>query len=110
MVLADVSLFDLIWTMFFLFMLAAFAWVFILALSRLIRDHGLSGWAKAGWLVALIVLPLFGSILYLLVRGGWVTEDLAADGAARAQMTRTEVERRDGSVADPTGDRASGPT
>jgi hypothetical protein len=110
MVLADVSLGQLIWTMLFLFMLAAFVWVFILALRHLFRDRELSGWARAGWLVGLIVFPLFGSLVYMLVRGGWVTEGSAADSAARAQLTRTEVERRHGtSVADSTETRPAGP-
>ena len=108
MVLADVRLGQVIWTAFFLFMLAAFVWVFILALRHLFRDRELSGWAKAGWLVGLIIFPLIGSLVYLLVRGGWVTEDSAADSAARAQLSRTEFERHGSSVADSTGDRSDG--
>ena len=108
MVLADVGLGQVIWTTLFLFMLAAFVWVFILAVRHLFRDRELSGWAKAGWLVGLILFPLFGSLVYLLVRGGWVTEGSAADSVARAQLTRSEVERHGGSVADSTGDRSSG--
>jgi hypothetical protein len=109
MVLADVGLGQVIWTTLFIFMLAAFVWLFILALRHLFRDRELSGWAKAGWLVGLILFPLLGSLVYLIVRGGWVTEGSAADSAARAQLTRTEVERRHGSsVADSTGDPAGG--
>jgi Phospholipase_D-nuclease N-terminal len=109
MALADIGLGQVIWTTLFVFMLAAFVSVFILALRRLFRDRELSGWAKAVWLVGLIVFPLIGSLVYLLVRGGWVTEDSAADSAARAQLTRTEAGRRHGgSAADPTGDRAGG--
>jgi hypothetical protein len=109
MVLADVGLGQVIWTTLFLFMLAAFVWVFILALRHLFRDDELSGRAKAGWLVGLILFPLFGSLGYLVVRGGWVVkEDSAADSAARAQLTRTEFDRHGSSVADSTGDRAGG--
>jgi uncharacterized membrane protein YhaH (DUF805 family) len=111
MVLADVSLAQLTWTMLFLFMLAAFVWVFILAVGRLFRDRELSGWAKAAWLVGLIIFPLFGSLAYLLVRGAWVTEESAAEAAARAQFTQSEVERRpDRSVADSTDTGPGGPT
>jgi hypothetical protein len=109
MVLADVGLGQVIWTTLFIFMLAAYVWLFVLALRHLFHDRELSGWAKAGWLVGLIVFPLFGSLVYLLVRGGWVTEGSAADSAAGARLTRTEVERRHGSsVADSTGDPAGG--
>jgi hypothetical protein len=111
MVLSDVSLGQVIWTIFFLVMLAAFVWLLILALRHLFRDRELSGWAKAGWLVGLIIFPLFGSLVYLLVRGGWVTEGSAADSASRARLTRTEVERRQGrSVDDSTETGPGGPT
>jgi hypothetical protein len=55
MALADIGLGQVIWTTLFVFMLAAFVWVFILALRHLFRDRELSGWAKAVWLVGLIV-------------------------------------------------------
>lgn len=88
MVPADISVGQLIWAMLFLFMLAAFVWVFILALRHLFfHDRELAGWAKAAWLVGLIIFPLFGSLVYLLVRGGWVTEGSAADAAARAERS-----------------------
>jgi hypothetical protein len=106
--LADVGLGELIWTTLLIFVLVMFLWVFILAVRHLFRDRELSGWAKAGWLLGLILFPLLGSLVYLVVRGGWVTEESAADSAARAQLTRTEFDRRSGSVADSTGDRSDG--
>src|SRR4029450_14071830 len=96
MALADIGLGQVIWTTLFVFMLAAFVWGFILALRRLFRDRELSGWAKAVWLVGLIVFPLIGSLVYLLVRGGGVTEDSAADSAARGQLTRAAAGRGPG--------------
>jgi Phospholipase_D-nuclease N-terminal len=108
--LADIGLGQVIWTAFFLFMLAAFVWLFIVALRHLFRDRELSGWAKAGWLLGLIIFPLFGSLVYLLVRGGWVTEGSAADAAKRARRTRTEFERGDGGGANSTATGPDGPT
>jgi ABC-type Fe3+ transport system permease subunit len=35
----------------------------------LFRDHELSGWAKAGWLIFIVVLPYLGLFIYLIVRG-----------------------------------------
>jgi Phospholipase_D-nuclease N-terminal len=104
MVLADVGLWQLIWTTLFIFMLVMFLWVFIVVVRDLFRDRELSGWARAGWLVALIFFPLLGSLVYLIARGGWTAED----SAARAQLTRTEFDSYGRSVADSTGDRAGG--
>src|SRR5215475_11250321 len=33
------------------------------------RSPDLSGWAKAGWLLFVIVLPLVGVLIYLIARG-----------------------------------------
>jgi Phospholipase_D-nuclease N-terminal len=112
MVLADVGLGQLIWTTFFLFMLAAIVWVFIVVVRDLFRNRELSGWAKAGWLVALILVPLLGSLAYIIMRGLWLgpVVGTADDAAARAQLTRTESERHDHAVADSTGTGSEGPT
>jgi hypothetical protein len=98
MVVADVGVGQLIWTTLFLFMLAAIVWVFIVVVRDLFRNRELSGWAKAGWLVALILFPLLGSLAYIIVRGLWL--GTGEDAAARAQLTRTEFERRERGVAD----------
>jgi hypothetical protein len=104
MVIADVGVGQLIWTTLFLFMLAAIVWVFIVVVRDLFRARDLSGWAKAGWLVALILFPLLGSLVYIIVRGLWL--GTGEDAAARAQITRTEFERRERGVAE---SRGSGP-
>jgi Phospholipase_D-nuclease N-terminal len=98
MVVADVGVGQLIWTTLFLFMLAAIVWVFIVVVRDLFRNRELSGWAKAGWLVALILFPLLGSLAYIIVRGLWL--GTGEDAAARAQLTRSEFERRERGVAD----------
>jgi len=87
MILADVGFAELFWTVLWLFFLFMFIWVFVLLLSDLFRDHSLSGWAKAGWVVLLIVFPLVGSLIYLIVRGkGMAERSAAAQQAAQAQF------------------------
>jgi hypothetical protein len=92
-VVADVGLGDLIWTSLIVFVMAMFAWLFILAVRALFHDHGLPGWAKAACLVGLVIFPLFGPLLFLAVRGAWVTEDSARQASVRVRQTRTEFER-----------------
>jgi predicted membrane channel-forming protein YqfA (hemolysin III family) len=33
------------------------------------RSHDLSGWAKAGWIVLIVLLPLVGVLIYAIARG-----------------------------------------
>ncbi len=88
MVLADVDLGDLIWTTIVIFFLIMFIWVFIMILSDLFRDHKLSGWAKAAWVVGLIIFPLVGSLVYLIARG----QGMAERSAAQQQQARAELD------------------
>ncbi|MCQ8833527.1 SHOCT domain-containing protein [Streptomyces malaysiensis] len=46
-------------------------WLFLLfrVLADLFRDDSLSGWAKAGWTVFVLVLPFLGVFVYLVARG-----------------------------------------
>jgi len=57
-----------IWMMlvFFFFVAVFFAviWAFIDNFRR--PDH--SGWAKAGWALVILILPLLGTLIYLIAR------------------------------------------
>ena len=87
MFLADVGFAELFWTVLWLFFLFMFIWVFVALVSDIFRDHELSGWGKAGWLVLLVVFPLVGSLIYLIVRGGSMAERSAKQAqAAQAQF------------------------
>ena len=87
MILADVGLAELFWTVLWLFFLFMFIWVFVALVSDMFRDHTLSGWAKAGWIVLLILFPLIGCLIYLIVRGKGMTErSIAAQQQAQAQF------------------------
>src|ERR1700722_7284969 len=59
----------------FLSILFFFGWVLWLMLmfwiiTDIFRSDDLSGWAKAAWLVGVIILPLVGILIYLLAPGG----------------------------------------
>ena len=87
MMLADVGFAELFWTMLWLFFLFMFIWVFVALVTDIFRDHELSGWGKAAWIVLLIVFPLVGSLIYLIVRGKSMTErSVRAQREAQAQF------------------------
>ncbi|SNQ48958.1 conserved hypothetical protein [Frankia canadensis] len=63
----------------FLYMLWFFAfvlwmWLLFAVITDVFRSHDLSGWGKAAWTAAIIVLPCIGLITYLIVRGGSMHE------------------------------------
>ncbi|CAO5152445.1 Integral membrane protein [Frankia sp. AiPs1] len=63
----------------FLYMLWFFAfvlwiWLLVAVITDVFRSRDLSGWGKAGWTAAIIVLPCLGVLGYLIVRGGSMHE------------------------------------
>jgi hypothetical protein len=44
-------------------------WTLVAVVADIFRSHDLSGWAKAGWFALIVILPLFGVLIYLIVRG-----------------------------------------
>ena len=78
---------ELLWWTIELFFLFMFIWIFIVLLTDIFRDHELSGWGKAGWILLLIIFPLIGSLIYIIVRGPSMAERSAKQAAAaQAQM------------------------
>jgi uncharacterized membrane protein YhaH (DUF805 family) len=65
---ADYPFLDLFWTM--LIFVAWICWLVILffVLADNFRRHDHSGWAKAGWTVFVIFLPLIGVLVYIGTR------------------------------------------
>ena len=60
-----ISLFMLVAWWFFLFaVFFGVIWAFIDNFRR--HDH--SGWAKAGWAFFILIVPLFGMLIYLIAR------------------------------------------
>jgi len=63
------SFWHFLWEMFVIFVFLMFILVFVQVVFDLFRSHDLSGGAKAGWLILLIILPVIGVLIYVIVRG-----------------------------------------
>jgi hypothetical protein len=71
----------LLWS-FWIFVWVAALMVWFRCLFDLFSDRSLSGWAKAGWCLLLIVVPWLGAFIYLIARGRSMThrqKEAAAD-------------------------------
>ena len=60
-------------------------WIMLLfwIVMDIFRSRDLSGWAKAAWLIFVIVLPLLGVLVYLVVRGSTMHERYAREVQAQ---------------------------
>jgi ABC-type transport system involved in cytochrome bd biosynthesis fused ATPase/permease subunit len=74
LLIADYSLGDALLTVLEIFLLVAWFWILITVIGDLFRDHQISGWGKALWVLFLIVAPFLGTLVYLIVRGEGMRE------------------------------------
>jgi Tfp pilus assembly protein PilO len=70
---------------FFWFMLI---WIFIGVFADLFRRNDLSGWAKAGWLLLIFIIPFIGVLIYLIARPKMTEQDKEMIAAAQERERR----------------------
>lgn len=72
-------------------------WLLVIIFGDLFRRHDISGWAKALWVLAVVLTSYFGVFAYLITQG----RGMAERNAQQVQQTREELRRVVGfSVAD----------
>lgn len=87
MILADISLGDVLWTTLVVFFMVMYFMILFSILGDLFRDHETSGWAKAVWVIFLVFFPFLTALVYLIVRGGGMAErSLKAQARAQQQF------------------------
>ena len=79
---------DVMWTMFVFFAWILFFWMLFGVFGDLFGRHDISGWAKAGWTVFVIVLPFLGIFVYLISQGKSMGE--RAQERAKAQQAQVD--------------------
>src|SRR4051795_3939468 len=69
MLIADVTFGQVLLTVLEVFLFAAWLMLLFVIIGDLFRDHEMSGWGKAAWVLFLIILPFLGTLIYLIARG-----------------------------------------
>ena len=76
---------DFIWFFLVSFLFIAYLMILFSIIGDLFRDHKQSGWVKAIWIIALVVVPFITAFVYLIVRGqGMAKRQAAAVADAQA--------------------------
>ncbi len=73
--LAEFDLGDLLWSMLAFFFWFMLIWMFIAVFADIFRRNDLSGGAKAGWIILIVVLPLLGILIYVIARPKMTEQD-----------------------------------
>ncbi len=85
---ADYPFFDIFWTMIIFFVWVLWIWTVIAVIADVFSRHDLSGWAKAAWIVFVVVLPWLGVLIYLIVNGS----KMADRRVHQSQASRAEFD------------------
>ena len=81
---------------FFLFFI--WIWLLIVVFSDIFRSHDMGGWAKAFWVIGIIILPYLGVFIYLIARGHKMAEHAQQAAAAQDAAAKAYIQQAAGTT------------
>jgi cbb3-type cytochrome oxidase subunit 3 len=81
---------------FFLFFI--WIWLLIVVFSDIFRSHDMGGFAKAIWVIAIIILPYLGVLIYLIARGHKMAEHAQQAAAAQDAAAKQYIQQAAGTT------------
>ena len=97
---ADYPFLDLLWTMIYIFAFVIWFWLLITVFADVFRRHDTSGFAKAMWIIFVILLPFLGVLIYLIVEH----QGMADRNVKQAQVQQQQFDQYVKSVAGGSAD------
>jgi Short C-terminal domain/Phospholipase_D-nuclease N-terminal len=95
---------DFFLTMLYFFLFVIWIWLLITVFIDIFRSRDMGGWAKALWVIFVIILPFLGVFVYLIARGSKMHERAANDAAQQQKAFDQYVRQAAGT---PGADTAS---
>ena len=83
-------LLDIFWSMLLFFAFVAWLMVLFSVLTDLFRSD-MGGWAKAFWIIFMIITPFLGVLVYLISQGRAMAERSATAAAEADQATKAYI-------------------
>ena len=99
MPIADFTFGDALLTVLEIFFLVIYFWILIAIIGDLFRDHQMSGWGKAGWILVLLIVPFLGMLIYLIARGEGMRERAVKEQADMRQHMDAYIRDTAGSAS-----------
>jgi hypothetical protein len=82
---ADYPFMDVLWTMIIFFFWVIWIWIVITVLIDIFRRDDIGGWAKAAWVIFVVILPWLGVLVYLIAQHDGMQERSTSQALARKQ-------------------------
>jgi len=83
---ADYPFMDVLWSMIIFFFWVIWIWIVITVLVDIFRRHDIGGFAKALWVIFVVILPWLGVLVYLIAQH---------DGMRERTMQQAQAQRRE---------------
>ena len=100
------SFWDVIWWFLWAFVFIAYLMALFAIIGDLFRDHKLSGWWKAVWIIFLIFVPFITALIYLIARGNGMAERSQKEAKQYQAATDAYIRQTAGSAASPSDEIA----
>ena len=97
---ADYPFLDVFWTMIIFFFWVIWIWIVITVLVDVFRRHDIGGFAKAAWVVFVVILPWLGVLIYLIVEHDGMRERSMKQAEAQKEQLDNYVRDTAGGSAD----------
>jgi hypothetical protein len=95
----DYPILGLFWSMLIFFLWIAWFVLLFKVFADIFRSHDLGGWGKALWSIFVIIVPFLGVFIYVIARGGSMTERDVEAAQANEAAFRSYVQDAAGSTS-----------
>lgn len=84
---------SMLWFFFFIIWI----WLLVVVFGDIFRSRDMGGWAKALWVLFVVIVPYLGVLVYLIARGGKMHEHAVQAAQAQDAAFRQYVQQAAGS-------------
>ena len=96
---------DFFLTMLYFFLFVIWIWLLIMVFVDIFRSRDMGGWAKALWVIFVIILPFLGVFVYLIARGSKMQERAAQESAEQQKAFDAYVKEAAGTAGTSSADQ-----
>jgi hypothetical protein len=94
------------WSMLWFFLFFIWIWLLITVFADIFRSDDLGGFAKALWVIFVILVPYLGVFVYLIARGHKMGEHAVQQAQAQDAAARVYIQQAAGTSASPAEELA----
>jgi hypothetical protein len=92
---------EVFWTMLIFFAFIVWLWILFTVFTDIFRRHDTTGFVKVLWIIFIIIIPYFGSFIYLIIEHKGMTER-AIEAQKNAQSQYDQYVKSVAGAGDPT--------